>query len=75
METYSILREFADSWFLIAMFTFFLGASIFAFWPSMKSDRDNAAAIPLRDDDAAGCGKNCADCACKTLFDLEQSNG
>jgi cytochrome c oxidase cbb3-type subunit 4 len=75
METYSLLREFADSWFLIAMFAFFLGASIFAFWPSQKSARDDAAAIPLRDDDKAGCSKNCADCACKTLFNLEPENG
>ena len=75
METYSLLREFADSWFLIAMFAFFLGASIFAFWPSLKSDRDNAASIPLRDDETAGCSKNCANCVCNTLFDLEHNNG
>ncbi len=74
METYSLLREFADSWFLIAMFAFFLGASIFAFWPSQKSARDDAAAIPLRDDPKV-CANNCPSCTCKTLFDLEQSNG
>ncbi len=74
MDTYSILREFADSWFLIAMFAFFLGALIFAFWPSQKSARDDAASIPLRDETAA-CDNKCADCVCKTVFDLERRNG
>ena len=50
METYTFLREFADSWFLIAMFCFFLGTCAFAFWPSLKGSRDAAAAIPLSDD-------------------------
>ena len=83
METYSLLREFADSWFLIAMFAFFLGASIFAFWPSLKSARDDAASIPLRDDAAsvtlrdetAGCSNDCKSCRCKTLLKLEPTNG
>jgi len=74
METYSILREFADSWFLIAMFAFFVGATVFAFWPSQKAAREDAASIPLRDEPLS-CANNCADCTCKTLFDLEQSNG
>ncbi len=74
METYSILREFADSWFLLAMLSFFLGASIFAFWPSLKADREDAASIPLRDD-VAGCANACADCTCKSLFDLERTDG
>jgi len=74
MQTYSFLREFADSWFLIAMFGFFLGTAIFAFWPSLKSARDDAASIPLRDD-TAGCSQNCASCACKTTFELERNNG
>ncbi|MEM8802776.1 MAG: cbb3-type cytochrome c oxidase subunit 3 [Pseudomonadota bacterium] len=50
METYSILREFADSWFLIAMFAFFIGAGIFAFLPGQRAARDDAAGIPFRDD-------------------------
>ncbi|QMU59394.1 MAG: CcoQ/FixQ family Cbb3-type cytochrome c oxidase assembly chaperone [Boseongicola sp.] len=50
METYSVLREFADSWFLIGMFAFFVGTWIFAFWPSLKSSRDDAASIPMRDE-------------------------
>lgn len=74
METYSILRAFADSWFLIAMFTFFLGTWVFAFWPSLNASRDDAASIPLRDD-TAGCTKTCATCVCKTDLMKERENG
>ena len=74
METYSFLREFADSWFLIAMFCFFVGTWIFAFWPSLQSDREDAANIPLRDD-KTNCAKDCANCTC-TNFELnEAENG
>ena len=67
METYTLLREFADSWFLIAMFAFFIGACVVAFWPSQSDARKNAAGIPLRDE-APGCTKDCASCACKSDF-------
>lgn len=74
METYTLLREFADSWFLLAMLAFFIGASIFAFWPSLGTARDDAASIPLRDD-VSGCAKACATCSCKSLFELERTDG
>lgn len=74
METYSVLRAFADSWFLIAMFAFFLGACAFAFWPTLGRAREDAAAIPLRDDTPV-CEKNCAACACKTEFLEGPQNG
>lgn len=75
METYTFLRAFADSWFLLAMFVFFLGACVFAFWPSQRRAREDAAAIPLRDD-TPGCGRNCAACACKKTDFLEgHTNG
>lgn len=48
MDTYSFLRELADSWVLLAMFVFFIGAGIWAFWPSQKPARDDAAGIPFR---------------------------
>jgi len=67
METYSFLRELADSWVLLAMFVFFMGIWAFAFWPSLQSDRDAAAAIPFKDD-TAGCKNACASCSCKTDF-------
>ena len=50
MDTYSLLREFADSWFLIAMFGFFLTCVARALWPSARSAQDAAAAIPMDDE-------------------------
>jgi len=67
MDTYSLLRAFADSWFLIAMFSFFIGVSLWAFWPSQKSARMEAAQIPFRED-TKGCSKSCADCTCNADF-------
>lgn len=50
MDTYSFLREIADSWVLLAMFAFFVGAGIWAFLPSQSKARKEASMIPLRDD-------------------------
>lgn len=50
MDTYSTLREFADSWFLIAMFGFFLACVTRALWPAAGAAQAEAAAIPLSDD-------------------------
>ena len=50
METYSILREFADSWGLLAMFGIFIGVAIWAFLPSQKPARDDASKIPFRNE-------------------------
>ena len=33
METYSILRQFADSWGLLAMMIFFVGVVLYTFRP------------------------------------------
>ena len=74
MDTYSTLRAFADSWFLIAMFAFFIGAGIWAFLPSQKAARQDAANIPLRDE-TPGCSKDCAGCGGPVDFVKENSNG
>lgn len=50
METYTALRQFADSWALLAMTLFFIGVVIFAFRPGSRKQADNAAHIPLKDD-------------------------
>ena len=69
METYTFLRAFADSWFLLAMFSFFIGTWVFAFWPSLSKSRDEAARIPLRDEKLSPkCSGKCADCAAKALL-------
>ena len=50
MDTYSVLREFADSWFLVAMFVFFVGNGIRVFLPGHRKASKDAALIPFRED-------------------------
>ena len=50
METYTALRQFADSWALLAMSIFFVGVVIFAFRPGSRKHAEQAARIPLKDD-------------------------
>lgn len=51
MDMYSILRQFADSWFLLAMLVFFLAAIFWAFRPGGKDAHNDSARIPFRHDD------------------------
>ena len=51
METYSLLREFADSWMLLMLFCFFVGIGIWAFRPGSTKTYDETANIPFRHDD------------------------
>lgn len=48
MDTYSLLREIADSWVLLSMFLFVVGIWLWAFWPGFQNDRDDASMIPFR---------------------------
>lgn len=66
METYSILREFADSWFLLAMTSFFIGTILWAFRPGSRSVHQDTADIPFRNETAVSddCNNMCDDCAC-----------
>lgn len=50
MDTYSLLREFADSWFLLVMMLFFVGVVIFTLRPGSKATHDDISRIPLRND-------------------------
>jgi len=64
MDTYSLLRQFADSWVLLAMFGFFLGAAIWAFLPSQSAAREDASLIPFRNDpQKPPCTGTCTTCA------------
>lgn len=47
---YNLMREFADSWALLAMALFFVGTVAFAFRPGSRKQADEAARIPLKDD-------------------------
>ncbi len=48
---YTILRELADSWFMLIMFAMFIGIIIFAFRPGTKASYDRLRNLPLQDDD------------------------
>jgi len=50
METYTAMRQFADSWGLLAMALFFVGALAFTLRPGGKKSADQAAQIPLKED-------------------------
>ncbi len=64
MDTYSIFREFADSWGLLGMMLFFCGAVLMVFRPGAKQLHREAASIPLRDDHLERCANSCAECVC-----------
>ncbi|MBT0957745.1 cbb3-type cytochrome c oxidase subunit 3 [Alphaproteobacteria bacterium KMM 3653] len=50
MDTYSFLRQLADSWVLLLMTVFFIGAILWAFRPGSRDLHDDIANIPLRND-------------------------
>ena len=50
MELYTLLRAFADSWFLVFMTLFYIGAIAWAFRPGSRAVHDEISQIPLRND-------------------------
>jgi len=50
MDTYSLLREIADSWVMLGIFSFFICASVWAFLPSQTKAREDASMIPFRNE-------------------------
>lgn len=48
---YSILRIFADSWGLLALFVVFVGVIIWVFRPGSRKTHDDIANIPFRHED------------------------
>ena len=50
METYSFLREFADSWMLLVLTLIFLGVIVWVWRPGSKSLHDDAASSIFRND-------------------------
>nr|CAD6413519.1 CcoQ/FixQ family Cbb3-type cytochrome c oxidase assembly chaperone [Rhizobium sp. Q54] len=50
MEVYTALRQFADSWALLAMTLFFIGVVLFTLRPGAKALGKDAAQIPLKED-------------------------
>lgn len=48
---YHILREIADSWFLLAMFGFFVASVVWAFRPGGRAAHKDASEVPFRNED------------------------
>lgn len=71
MDTYSLLREIADSWVLLAMFVFFVGVIAWAFRPGSRGIHAETANIPFRHEDRPGCANGCADCTCASTKNKE----
>ena len=51
METYTFLRELADSWVLLAMTLFFAAMILWTLRPGSKATHDDISRIPLRNED------------------------
>ena len=49
-EVYTAMRHFADSWGLLAMTLFFVGALLFTLRPGAKASANEAKLIPLKED-------------------------
>ena len=51
MELYTLLRHFADSWYLLFMTVFFVGVIAWAWRPGSRRTQDDAATSIFRNDD------------------------
>jgi len=51
MDTYTFLRQLADSWALLILTGIFLGVIAWAFRPGSRRMHDDAAEVPFRHDD------------------------
>ena len=50
METYTLLRAFADSWMVLALTLFFVGMVLWVFRPAARSLQKDAAASIFRNE-------------------------
>lgn len=57
MQTYSLLREFADSWMLLVLFGFFVVVILWAVRPGSAATHRDTATIPFRNDDKPATSK------------------
>jgi cytochrome c oxidase cbb3-type subunit 4 len=51
METYTLLRTFADSWMLLALTLVFIGVVFWAFRPGSRATHSHAATAIFRNED------------------------
>jgi cytochrome c oxidase cbb3-type subunit 4 len=54
METYSFLRELADSWVLLALTVFFVSVVVWVFRPGARAAHNEAASVIFRNDKKPG---------------------
>ena len=54
METYSFLRQLADSWVLLALTVFFVSVVVWVFRPGAKAAHNEAASVIFRNDKKPG---------------------
>jgi cytochrome c oxidase cbb3-type subunit 4 len=52
MELYTLLREFADSWMLLFLFSFFVAVVLWVFRPGSGRTYEDTSDIPFRYEDA-----------------------
>lgn len=57
MEEYTILRQFADSWMLLALFAFFIGVVLWVLRPGSGKTHRDTANIPFRHEDKPATSK------------------
>ncbi len=57
MELYTILRQFADSWMLLFLFSVFVVVVIWAFRPGSSKTYEDTANIPFRHEDKPATSK------------------
>ena len=51
MDSYTLMRQFADSWGLLGMFVFFVGVIVWVFRPGAKKIHEDVATTPFRNED------------------------
>lgn len=64
METYSLLREFADSWALLALTLVFLGVVAWAWRPGSRKVHEDAANSIFRNETKPACEGSCGEPSC-----------
>lgn len=72
MQTYSLLREFADSWMLLVLTLIFSGVFLWAWRPGSRPLHQEVANSIFRNDDKPACGRNCSTCQCGASLKLPE---
>lgn len=52
MDTYSLLREIADSWVLLALFSVFVAVVLWVLRPGSRKVHEDISQIPFRNEHA-----------------------